>query len=91
MAIKRGEDMVTEGSGNVFADPGVAEPAEELAKAQLASPIREAIKRRKLTQAAAAVMVGLDQPKIQVGGASLRRQPTSPLNAIVAFLSFQFL
>ena len=53
MASKRDEDAVTEGSGNVFADLGVAEPEEELAKAQLAGHIREAIKRRKLTQGAA--------------------------------------
>lgn len=64
MANKRDEDAVTEGSGNVFADLGVAEPEEELAKAQLAGHIREAIKRRKLTQAAAAILVGLDQPKV---------------------------
>ncbi|MBV9692699.1 MAG: XRE family transcriptional regulator, partial [Alphaproteobacteria bacterium] len=64
MASKQDEGAVTEGSGNVFADLGVAEPEEELAKAQLASHIREAIKRRKLTQAAAATLVGLDQPKI---------------------------
>lgn len=60
---------VTEGSGNVFADLGVAdlgvaEPAEELAKAQLALHIRDAIKQRRLTQAEAAGLVGLDQPKI---------------------------
>jgi predicted XRE-type DNA-binding protein len=55
---------VTAGSGNVFADLGVAEPEEELAKAQLASHIREAIRRRRLTQAEAAGLTGLDQPKI---------------------------
>ena len=64
MASKQDEMNVTEGSGNVFADLGVAEPEEELAKAQLASHIREAIKRRRLTQAAAAELVGLDQPKV---------------------------
>ena len=64
MASEQGEDAVIEGSANVFADLGVAEPEEELAKAQLASHIRGAIKRRKLTQGAAAVLVGLDQPKI---------------------------
>ena len=64
MANKRDEDAVTEGSGNVFADLGVAEPEEELAKVQLASHIREAIRRRKLTEAAAAILVGLDQPKV---------------------------
>jgi predicted XRE-type DNA-binding protein len=55
---------VTPGSGNVFADLGVADPAEELAKAQLASHIRRAIQRRKLTQVRAAVLMGLDQPKV---------------------------
>lgn len=55
---------VIEGSGNVFFDLGVAEPEEALAKAQLASLIREAIKRRRLTQAQAAVLTGLDQPKV---------------------------
>lgn len=64
MASKQGDMKVTEGSGNVFADLGVAEPEEELAKAQLASHIRNTIKRRRLTQAAAAELVGLDQPKV---------------------------
>lgn len=44
---------VTPGSGNVFADLGFAEPEEELTKAQLASHIRQVIKRRRLTQVAA--------------------------------------
>jgi predicted XRE-type DNA-binding protein len=55
---------VTPGSGNVFADLGVAEPEEELAKAKLACHIRAAIARRKLTQAQAASLIGLDQPKV---------------------------
>lgn len=64
MAGKRKAIAVTPGSGNVFADLAVNEAEEELAKAQLASHIREAIRRRKLTQVAAAEVVGLDQPKI---------------------------
>ena len=65
MAGQHEDDIaVTPGSGNVFADLGVAEPEEELAKAQLALHIRDAIKRRRLTQAEAARLVGLDQPKI---------------------------
>ncbi|MDE2581056.1 MAG: XRE family transcriptional regulator [Rhodospirillales bacterium] len=65
MAGQHEDDIaVTPGSGNVFADLGVAEPEEELAKAQLAVHIRDAIKRRRLTQAEAARLVGLDQPKI---------------------------
>jgi predicted XRE-type DNA-binding protein len=55
---------VTSGSGNVFADLGFAEPQEELAKAQLASLIGQVIKRRRLTQAAAAALMGIDQPKV---------------------------
>jgi predicted XRE-type DNA-binding protein len=58
------EIPVIEGSGNVFADLCVTEPEEELAKAQLASLIRDAIKRRRLTQASAAALTGLDQPKV---------------------------
>ena len=65
MVKKRKEDIpVTAGSGNVFADLGFAEPEEELAKAQLASHMRAVIKRRRLTQAAAASLMGLDQPKV---------------------------
>lgn len=55
---------VTPGSGNVFADLGVAEPEEELAKAKLAVHIRATIGRRTLTQARAAALMGLDQPKV---------------------------
>jgi len=55
---------VTAGSSNVFADLGFEEPEEELAKAQLASHIRQIVKRRRLTQTAAAAQMGIDQPKV---------------------------
>jgi predicted XRE-type DNA-binding protein len=55
---------VTPSSGNVFADMGLPEPEEELTKAQLASHIRHLIKRRRLTQVAAAILMGVDQPKV---------------------------
>ena len=58
------EFPVTPSSGNVFADLGLAEPEEELAKAQLASHIRRVIRRRRLTQVAAAALMGIDQPKV---------------------------
>jgi predicted XRE-type DNA-binding protein len=65
MADEDGTNVaVTQGSGNVFADLDVAEPEEELAKAQLASYIRMAITRRKLSQTHAAELMGLDQPKV---------------------------
>ena len=61
---KHSRITVTAGSGYVFADLGFAEPAEELAKAQLASLIGQVIKKRRLTQAAAAALMGVDQPKV---------------------------
>jgi predicted XRE-type DNA-binding protein len=55
---------VTASAGNVFADIGVPEPEEELAKAQLASRIREIVRASRLTQVAAASVMGIDQPKV---------------------------
>jgi predicted XRE-type DNA-binding protein len=55
---------VVAGSGNVFADLGFREPDEELTKAQLASHIRHVIARRRLSQADAASIMGIDQPKV---------------------------
>ena len=52
------------GSGNVFADIGLPEPEAHLAKAELASCIAEVIRQRRLTQAAAAALLGIDQPKV---------------------------
>ena len=65
MVKKREADIpVTASSGNVFADLGLAEPEEELTKAQLATHIRQIIKRRRITQRAAAAIMGIDQPKV---------------------------
>lgn len=58
------EIAVTDSSGNVFADMGLPEPETELTKAQLASHIRAVIKRRRLTQTAAAALMEIDQPKV---------------------------
>jgi predicted XRE-type DNA-binding protein len=55
---------VTQSSGNVFADLGLKNPEERLAKAELAVRIAAAIKARKLTQVAAAEVCAIDQPKI---------------------------
>src|SRR5437660_523151 len=52
------------GSGNVFADLGLPDAEERLAKAQLADRICKAIDKRKLTQTAAAKIMGLSQPKV---------------------------
>jgi predicted XRE-type DNA-binding protein len=52
------------GSGNVFADLGHPRPAEALAKAELARKIAGIIEGRGLTQAAAADILEIDQPKV---------------------------
>ena len=52
------------GSGNVFEDLGHRRPAEALAKAELARKIEALIAKRGLTQAAAAVVLKVDQPKV---------------------------
>ena len=51
-------------TGNVFADLGLADAGEHLIKAGLVVRIDRTIRRRKLTQAAAAKIMGIDQPKI---------------------------
>lgn len=76
---KRKEIPVTRGSGNVYADLGFDNPEEELAKAQLAMMIDDAIRGRRLTQQAAAKLMGIDQPKVShilrgnLGGFSTQR------------------
>lgn len=55
---------VTRSSGNVFEDLEVAEPAEALAKSELAALIAHALRARRLTQTAAAKVLGIDQPKV---------------------------
>ena len=48
----------------MFADLGVAQPDLALAKAKLVQQIRDVVAERKLTQAKAAQLLGLDQPKV---------------------------
>ena len=55
---------VTPSSGNVFADLGFKDSDERLAKSMLAIQISQVIKTRRLTQAKAAELCGLSQPKI---------------------------
>jgi predicted XRE-type DNA-binding protein len=52
------------GSDNVFADLGFENPEEELLKADLTGEIAEIIKKKKLTQAQAARIMGITQPRV---------------------------
>jgi len=54
----------TVSSGNVFADMGLPNAEELLAKADLAIQISRIIEERELTQAEAAELLAIDQPKV---------------------------
>jgi len=54
----------TPSSGNVFADLNLPQADDLLAKAELTSKIIAEIQRRRITQAQAAEILRIDQPKI---------------------------
>ena len=58
------EVTVTHSSGNVFADLGLPNAEDLLAKANLALHIRRTIAARRITQMQAADLLGIDQPKV---------------------------
>ena len=57
-------DAITRGSGNVFADLGYPDAEERQTKLRLAHALNQIIARRRLTQAAAAECLGINQPKV---------------------------
>jgi predicted XRE-type DNA-binding protein len=70
---------ITESSGNVFADLGLPNPDELLAKSELARRIGEIVAERGLSQSRAAREIGIDQPTLsrivrgRLAGFSLER------------------
>ena len=57
-------EEVTPGSGNVFADLGCADAEERQTKLRLAHALSQILQQRYLTQAAAAELLGITQPKV---------------------------
>jgi predicted XRE-type DNA-binding protein len=55
---------ITRGSGNVFADLGFADAEERQTKLRLAYALNTIMEAQRLTQAAAAARLGLNQPKV---------------------------
>jgi predicted XRE-type DNA-binding protein len=51
-------------TGNVFADIGIANPEQALAKAEIARQVNKIIETRQLTQSGAAAILGIDQPRV---------------------------
>ena len=62
--IKETDGAITRGTGNVFADLGYADAEERQTKLRLAHAINGVIARRRLSQAAAAKKLGVNQPKV---------------------------
>lgn len=62
--MKNEDQIITKSSGNVFADLGLENSDELLAKSTLARAIREIIKDQKLTQAKAAKLLGTHQTQV---------------------------
>lgn len=56
------------GSGNVFADLGFPDAEERLAKAEIAYQINYIIEQKDLSQAQAAKLLEIDQPKVSALG-----------------------
>lgn len=63
MGTRRPPEHV-ESSGNVFADLGLRNSEELMAKAALAAQIAEVVQQRCLTQSQAARILGTGQPKV---------------------------
>jgi len=87
MAKKRSKIPLEESSGNVFADLGLSDPEERLAKADLAIAISREVESRGLTQSEAADLLGVAQPDVsnlmrgRLSGYSIERL-TRLLNAL---------
>ena len=70
---------VVRSSGNVFADLGLPDADQLLVKADLAIEVARILEERNLTQAEAAEIMGVDQPKVsalvrgRIAGFSLER------------------
>ena len=56
--------QIEKGSGNVFADIGMPNPEEALAKAEIARQVNHVLAARKLSQAEAGVILGIAQPRV---------------------------
>jgi predicted XRE-type DNA-binding protein len=83
--MKRDMDdtSVEVGSGNVFADIGVSDPELELAKAKIVLRIADIIRARGWTQAEAAKVMGVDQPKVSL---VVRGRSDYTLERLMSFL-----
>ena len=62
--MKKRRTKFEAGSGNIFADLGLPDAEEMLLKSQIVVVLRRLIEARKLTQTAAAKLIGIGQPDL---------------------------
>src|SRR5487761_1799146 len=62
--VKATRERVIRSSGNVFADLGLPDAAELDTKARLGATICHIVRRRRLSQADVAGLLGINQPKV---------------------------
>ncbi len=67
-ANREADDEIVHGTTNVFADLGYTDAEERQTKLKLAYAINQIVAKRHLTQAAAAKLLGVNQPKISALG-----------------------
>ena len=63
-ARNTGDNPITRGTGNVFTNLGYPDSEERQTKLRLAHAINGVVAYRRLTQAAAAEKLGINQPKV---------------------------
>jgi len=64
MANRKNHETVVPGSGNVFSDLGLHDADEKRTKVRLAVAIKQIVKSQRISQSAAAKVLGVNQPKI---------------------------
>jgi predicted XRE-type DNA-binding protein len=64
--LRDGVSGVTEGSGNVFADLGLANPEQEVLKAELTLQIYSILKESGMKQTEMAKILGVRQPQVSL-------------------------
>lgn len=82
---KKPEIKVTQSSGNVFTDMGLANPEERLLKAKLARLVNKAIATKGWTQTVTAQVLGITQP--DVSELSRGRLKNFSVERLIYFLS----
>lgn len=83
--MKKNTSLITEGSGNVFADLGFANPEQERIKAHLALQIYRTIMQPGLTQTQAGAILGFKQP--HVSGLMRGRSGNFSVGRLMEFLT----